>query len=426
VKADSYHQTLAKSPQSTEMDTEWVDSILASWTQEALGNVGPVALSPRKPPQRELLPEIPDGPFWIAGRENTGPGSEILRWRRRADERRLQAIRLAEEAAEGDTTYVPSFTPLRATDRSLDFEMVDEGDEKKARRAAAFSRRPVSALLTFTGCAVLILILGSWTGGLLRMAPPDKSKDPAISGVAPSVEKVPTATGMVPQMKNIVERFFAARTPEEKASYVRGGEALLPAMQDYYSRNPGNPETVTVDPRVEFVNDGHLEFVRVTGRSSGGDPFEAFVQKTAIGPRIDWRQLTGSGEMDWRDWLRLRPSKPVTHCVIAKIDNYYSGAFSDPAKWVCLKITDIRKSQTVWAYANRENAIGMLLTHEFRNRRRVTRMKGSFEFPAPSPGGSTLNALTPQVTIRSVQGFDWLDRSPEVVEADEGLLSQSR
>jgi hypothetical protein len=230
---------------------------------------------------------------------------------------------------------------------------------------------------------------------------------------------------MVPEMKKAILSFFAAQSPEEKSALVRGGEALLPAMRQYYKIHPVEPAVVKVDANVEFVNDGGLEFVHLTGRSAVGDPFDAIVQKTPSGPRIDWRHLTGSGNVEWTDWLRLRPAKPMALCVAATLDDYYAGPFTGPEKWICVKMTDIRRISTVWAYADRKSAAGALLARELRDRKRVLKFKGTFEFPALTGNVSSLNDFTPQVIVRSVQSLDWLDRSPDVAKGSSLFLSLS-
>jgi hypothetical protein len=219
---------------------------------------------------------------------------------------------------------------------------------------------------------------------------------------------------MVPEAKSVVERFFNARTVEEKARFVRGGEAMLPAMREFYPVHPDQPETISLASSAEFDSVGDRDFIVVTGSRSDGTSFGTYVERTPSGPRLDWRFLTGAGEMEWSRWIKERPARPVTLRALVCMDDYYGGAFSDRNEWLAMKITDISLDKTVWAYAERLSDTGLYLAERMAGVSRVIRIVGSFEFPAVPLGSSTKPSETPQVIVRSVQTKgSWLDCSPE-------------
>src|SRR5436190_8159761 len=171
---------------SDPAEAQWVAAILASWeTENKPGGTPetalPLAISPRKCPQQAPVLPVDDGPFCIAGKESSSPAGHLFRWRRKADERRLQALKAKEESEHG-SDYVPVFSPLRKTDRAPEFDQEETGKSK--RRPALFTRQPVSARLTLAGAGFLLLVLGSWAGGLLRLAPPGKAEAPTRSTLA--------------------------------------------------------------------------------------------------------------------------------------------------------------------------------------------------------------------------------------------------
>jgi hypothetical protein len=118
--------------------------------------------------------------------------------------------------------------------------------------------------------------------------------------------------------------------------------------------------------------------------------------------------------MEWNRWIKERPRHPVSQRVIVGLDDYYAGPFSDYREWVCVKMTDITLSSTVWGYAKRLSDTGLGILHKLNGNLRCIRLYGSFEFPAIPKGGPAANPDAPQVIIHSVSNKGWLDRSPEV------------
>ncbi len=64
---------------------------------------------------------------------------------------------------------------------------------------------------------------------------------------------------------------------------------------------------------------------------------------------MDWRLLTGAGDMEWADWVATQPVGAVSMRGDVVLDDDYSGAFTDSRAWLCLKITDAARSTAVWA-----------------------------------------------------------------------------
>ena len=405
------HKSPQLDPSPSEADVKWVETILSSWATETCHDQDfpkNVTTGPRGKVEQSVHSDPVHG---------TDAGRRFDEERDKANEKRAGA---QPRKTISRHTRLPAFTPLRKADRTLAFDRSDTPENEGCHTGVL--RRPFSKGLPLLGAGILLAVLGFWTGSLLRKKGESETKSETAGRDA---EHSSSVAGMIPEMKKAVQSFFAAQSPEEKSALVRGGEALLPAMRQYYQRHPLEPAVVKVDSNVEFVNDGGLEFVHLTGRSAAGDPFDAIVQGTPSGPRIDWRHLTGSGTLEWTDWLRLRPAKPTTLCVIATLDDYYAGPFTGPEKWICIKITDISRVSTVWAYADRKSATGVLLARELRDRKRVLKFRAAFEFPVQTGSASTLNEFTPQVVVRSIQRLDWIDRSPDVTKGSKLFSSLS-
>lgn len=239
-----------------------------------------------------------------------------------------------------------------------------------------------------------------------------------------------TIARAIPDLSAALSGFFRAETPEEKAAFVRGGARMIPAMQAYYARHPDEPADLKSASGRPYQDEaGEFLFVQAV---AGEERRELMMESGPGGVQIDWRSLTGAGDMPWEEWLREKPVRPVTMRAKASLDDYYNGDFTDSAKYLCLKLTSPDGQATVWAYAERgpdqfrslEKVLGGsreeqepaeevaapmgVLGQSDRPSLPSTRLTATLSFPAQnSPTG------LPQVQLISVSEGGWIDRSPE-------------
>jgi len=223
-----------------------------------------------------------------------------------------------------------------------------------------------------------------------------------------------------PEAVNVLKAFLRMTCPEDKVEYVRGGAAMLPAMRSYYATHADEAEEFESATRIGLADYDGREFFQIRGLSSTGKAIEALVEVTPAGLKLDWRFLTGAGEMEWADWIKSHPAQEITMRAEAVLDNYYAGPFSDAEEWLCLKMTDASRSTTVWAYTPRNSREGITLYRQLRIRTGSVGFTGTFSFPIPLPPG---HGSAPQVRLYSVATEGWLDRSPE---ASAGTYSGTR
>ena len=217
------------------------------------------------------------------------------------------------------------------------------------------------------------------------------------------------------ELHSLMEKFLLATTPEEKAPLVRGSAMLLPVMKAWYTRHPDEPGgkyTPGTATASEWV--GGREFTLFGGRSRLGIPVETIAERSPEGIRLDWRCLTGAGDMEWEDWLRDRPQQSVTMRGFARTDDYYAGPFADKSKYLCVKIADPDSAFTVWAYADRNDADGRHLIEQLPAAENSIKVTGTFTFPPDSSG------RIPQVLATHIGTMGWLDeslsQSPDIKE----------
>ncbi|HWB02689.1 MAG TPA: hypothetical protein VG796_06655 [Verrucomicrobiales bacterium] len=207
------------------------------------------------------------------------------------------------------------------------------------------------------------------------------------------------------ELHRMMEAFLNASTPEEKAGFVRGGASLLPAMKEWYARHPDEPGgEYRPGPSTASEWIGGREFTLFGGRNRMDDPVETVAENLPEGFRLDWRCLTGAGDMEWEDWLKERPQRAITMRGMARPDGYYDGPFRDESKYFCIKISDPNSDLTVWAYAERAGSTGKSLEERLTTPETTIKLTGSFKFPDSS-------GRLPQVLAERVGAMGWLDES---------------
>lgn len=111
---------------------------------------------------------------------------------------------------------------------------------------------------------------------------------------------------------------------------------------------------------------------------------------------IDWRSFTGTGDMSIGEFLETRPEKPVLLLVMAQRFDYFNGAFSEPERHLCLRLTDETISITSTVTSINPAAPQAAFRRASRNSTRysASRSRGSLlqcrrTFPRKQKGGSS-------------------------------------
>jgi len=358
--------------------------------------------------------------------EESENGDESMEWRRKAASRRLRANREDGETgpAGEDTGYAPQFVARRMPDWTPAFDQApDDADSGVGNCMPPVSRQMNYRWhwLVIAGIALAILLAAGqsvllWK--LERAALDSQTASRNAPTTAPPDEFRPVLD-MVPQVRALLERFFTATTVADKIPLVRGGAALLPAMQSYYASHPDEPALLTMERDLKFAKTDGRQFVFATGLDAGHAGFEAAVEVMPDALRIDWRYLTGTGDMEWQRWIDERPTRPVLHRVFVALDDYYAGAFGDSKSWTCVKATDISRNSTVWAYAEHGSPVWFSLMRKVSDAHRPVRLHAALEFPSLQ-GPSAATALAPQVLLRSIEEAGWIDCSPDTITSLPG------
>jgi hypothetical protein len=345
--------------------------------------------------------------------------AEDLSRRRRAAQRRMSS-------GGAESAYNPSYHTAREQEAGPAFEkhgneIAGHAEEHDAVRVRMSGRGFIAVALALTAAtaaaaAVIMSNSGQLIDGEIALeasGPPTPEKQ--------LIQEVRSQTAQVPAARAVVEAFFKAQTPEEKSAFVRGGSAMLPALQNYYRLREDEPAGFKLNPHLDFGSCEGREFVFLRGTAAPGHDVETLVELTPQGPRLDWRFLTGMGELEWAEWVTARPARQTVMRVEGVLDDYYAGDFQNPREWLCVRIRDAGHTSAVWAYTPRISDTGLTLFRQLNGRRGPVRFTGTFTFPAKPPGPGADRA--PQVNLCRVHTQGWLDRSPDAAGPAELLTA---
>lgn len=363
----------------------------------------------------EISPGTGEGATDAPGGESETK-TESLEWRRKAANRRMQAC--SPDGSSSDAGYVPAFSARRMPDFAPAFDQPAEALTGKLVLAQSETTVRRTRLVVALGCLFSAVLVCSLAVVLLQADDLDAARRADLAAGSSVPEPALRAAErdrveLMPKAIETMKGFLNARTPEEKARFVCGGDAMLPAMRQYYSVHPPESPDLLASFQTDFGTDGRQPLIYVRGHSPDGRSSLAVLEKSGDGMQLDWRYFTGAGEMEWGRWIEQRPPHPVSLRVEATPDDYYSGPFADPKTWICLKITDVTHSASVWAYSERRGPLAPRLMCEFSGRVGPARLQGSFEFPAVPDGAEAGNPRTPQVILRELNPDGWRDHSPE-------------
>lgn len=359
------------------------------------------AMSASAVPSRQDSPAESPGAAAPGAAEDAAEEDRV--WIRRAASRRFQAGEIRQKQADLPLAgYEPQFSSSREADVTLAFELPRL---RRGRDAVHEEHQPEVVWMGTLGVAAavgMILLPVRQLGG--------SPADPALAAVLSVEPARPSAAGMVSAAREAVGAFFTAASVEEKAAMVRGGERMMEAMRGYYRVSPDEPAAHTLASNVEFLQTPDGVMLQLRGVMDRGIAFDVLVEGTPAGPKLDWRYLTGSGDLPWSQWLEERPAREVWLRCAAVPDDYYAGEFHDSAKWFCLRITDITRTHTVWAYAERNGPLRLPLLSLQRTASAV-RLQCGLVFPEAAAHAD--RAPLPQVMLTGLKDFGWLDQSPE-------------
>ena len=143
----------------------------------------------------------------------------------------------------------------------------------------------------------------------------------------------PPPTGIVnveakrPLIEETVRKFFEAGSVSEKLAFVRDPGRVRPLMTDYYHRRPMPPVKWHALGWTLPVDEPGFRLGYVQAMFEGGPPSSLIVEEMENGSfAVDWESFVRYGELNWQDFLMIRPVQPKLFRIIAsKAENETGG-----------------------------------------------------------------------------------------------------
>ena len=168
------------------------------------------------------------------------------------------------------------------------------------------------------------------------------------------------AQELLERVEQVVRRYLATTSVEEKSRYVRHRARVLPLMREYYRRREltsarfqsiGDIKPAEVENYPFFGID-----VMVEGKS---DARLLLVEDCADGElRFDWESEVNYQPMEISDYLEKKPTEAMEFRVYVGLDTFYGYEFSDQERYQSLKLTFRDEDEFLFGYIEKGSADG--------------------------------------------------------------------
>ena len=171
-------------------------------------------------------------------------------------------------------------------------------------------------------------------------------------------ERLKTAPPMVwqgLQPEQIVDKFLAASTPQERLRWVRQSAAVADLMERFYREGPGASEKVAGLQKMPAGATDDQAFERFTVTMTDGSRRLLCVPFDEGGAGVDFKSYARHCSDPWSAVLDGTASKATEMRVFLRRGSYYNYAFADEHKWLCLIATSPELEHPIHLYARRNN-----------------------------------------------------------------------
>lgn len=240
------------------------------------------------------------------------------------------------------------------------------------------SRRPVAEESVVSrewivGGLLLLLVLavaaGLWGLGL--------SRGGSASGTSRGRELVadPAASPAEwsgPHPSEVVERFVAAKTHEERLKWVRQPDKIGPAMEAFFRDGAGAREKVLGTQPLEVSDHGAVLYEDYLVQLEGGGVRLASVSVDPAGAKVDFPAYARLCSESWEDLLASSVMEAEEMRVVLSEGGYFLHAFPDEMKWRNFKASTPDLPEGIDLYSERGTEIDRQLADLGEDIDRVT------------------------------------------------------
>lgn len=159
----------------------------------------------------------------------------------------------------------------------------------------------------------------------------------------------------LPDIENVVRRFFNSSNVAEKAAVSRDSSRVLPLMEVYYQKHPLNGAAWQKLGWVLPMDEPDHRLAYAQALFLDGDPVCLVVEETADGSfHVDWESSVRYSELDWKEFLATRPDQPTLFRVIASKPLANTAENTDATQEV-IELKHPAEQGVVYAYFNKND-----------------------------------------------------------------------
>ena len=142
--------------------------------------------------------------------------------------------------------------------------------------------------------------------------------------------------------KPFLEKFVQAESIDEMIPFIRDKERVEPMIRDYYKKIRFRQKKLfRIGMPEECVQDSDYLVIPLRIK---GETFDRAIAVSWRGPlKFDWESYEGYSDLTIKEFRKQKPLKPVLLRVELKKDAYFNRCFSDPDRYECYEVNDVRR-----------------------------------------------------------------------------------
>ncbi len=153
----------------------------------------------------------------------------------------------------------------------------------------------------------------------------------------------------IAKAEELARKFLSAQSVEELRPLVRNPDTTIPRIMKLHPDGKIDMGgLLTFNPADQFRKSG--EFISVTVRTKNYDERTMVFAETADGIRIDWESWAGWCEMEWEEFMAVKPTTGTLFRVKLNNTNYYNFNFSDEARWRSYTLLSHDEKYRIYGY----------------------------------------------------------------------------
>jgi hypothetical protein len=120
------------------------------------------------------------------------------------------------------------------------------------------------------------------------------------------------------EIEAVIRGFFESNSIDMKLVFARDSMRVRPLMENFYRSHPLTPPRWKNLGWLMSVDEKGYRFGYAQAVFDDAEPISVVIEETTEGKyRVDWESSVSYGELDWKEFLKVRPAEPTLLRVIA-------------------------------------------------------------------------------------------------------------